>query len=242
MAQNIYDDPAFFAAYSRLPRQVHGLDGAPEWPTLRAMLPDLAGRRVVDLGCGFGWTARWMRTHGALAVHGVDLSRRMIARAEAMTSDDAITYRRADLDLLDLPEAGFDLAFSALALHYVRDFQRLVRVIHAALVPGASFVFSIEHPVFMAAARPRWWRDEDGRQTWPVNGYADEGERRTDWLAPGVVKYHRTIATTLGTLLERGFTLGRIAEFAPTAAEIARRPDLAEERERPMLLLLAARR
>ena len=57
MAQNIYDNPEFFAGYSGLPRQVKGLDGAPEWPTVRAMLPDLAGKRVVDLGCGFGWFA-----------------------------------------------------------------------------------------------------------------------------------------------------------------------------------------
>ena len=55
MAQNVYDDPAFFAGYSQLDRQVRGLDGAPEWPAIRAMLPDMSGKRVVDLGCGFGW-------------------------------------------------------------------------------------------------------------------------------------------------------------------------------------------
>ncbi len=57
MAQNIYDNPDFFAGYSQLPRQVHGLSGAPEWPAIRALLPDLKDRRVVDLGCGFGWFA-----------------------------------------------------------------------------------------------------------------------------------------------------------------------------------------
>ena len=70
MAQNIYDDPTFFAGYSQLPRQVHGLDAAPEWPALRTMLPDLTGKRVVDLGCGFGWFARWAREHGAASVLG----------------------------------------------------------------------------------------------------------------------------------------------------------------------------
>jgi len=42
MAQNIYDDPQFYAAYGQLRRSVEGLDGAPEWPSLRALLPDLA--------------------------------------------------------------------------------------------------------------------------------------------------------------------------------------------------------
>ena len=42
MTQNIYDDPAFFARYGRLPRSVKGLEGAPEWPSLRALLPEIA--------------------------------------------------------------------------------------------------------------------------------------------------------------------------------------------------------
>ena len=50
MAQNIYDNPEFFAGYSQLPRQVDGLGGAPEWPAIKAMLPDLTAKRVVDLG------------------------------------------------------------------------------------------------------------------------------------------------------------------------------------------------
>ena len=41
MSQNIYDDPEFFAGYATLDRSVKGLDGAPEWPTIQAMLPSL---------------------------------------------------------------------------------------------------------------------------------------------------------------------------------------------------------
>ena len=242
MAQNIYDNPAFFAGYSGLPRQVHGLDGAPEWPAIRAMLPELAGRRVADLGCGFGWASRFMREQGAASVLGIDLSQNMIDRARADTNDPAIDYRIADLDKLDLPAAAFDLVYSALTFHYVRDFARLAGTMHAALAPGGDLVFTIEHPIFMAAAHPHWTQDEDGRKTWPVNGYAVEGERRTDWFAKGVLKYHRTLATTLNTLIGAGFALRRIEEFAPTARQIAQTPSLAEEIERPMMLLVAATR
>ncbi|QBC30994.1 MULTISPECIES: bifunctional 2-polyprenyl-6-hydroxyphenol methylase/3-demethylubiquinol 3-O-methyltransferase UbiG [Pandoraea] len=242
MAQNIYDNPDFFAGYSQLPRQVWGLDGAPEWPAVKSMLPDLHGKRVVDLGCGFGWASRWMREQGAASVLGLDLSRNMIDRASADTSDPAIAFRIADLDTLDLPPAAFDLAYSALTFHYVLDFGRLVRAIHEALSPGGHFVFTIEHPVFMAAAHPQWIADEDGRKTWPVNGYAVEGARRTDWFAKGVLKYHRTLATTVNTLVDAGFRILKIDEFAPTAAQIREVPSLAEELERPMLLLVSASR
>jgi SAM-dependent methyltransferase len=242
MAQNIYDNPDFFSGYSQLPRQVHGLDGAPEWPAIKAMLPALAGKRVVDLGCGFGWASRWMREQGAGSVLGLDLSEKMIARAKADTSDAAIEYRIADLETLELPAGAFDLAYSALTFHYLRDFDRLVRMIHTALVPGGDFVFTIEHPIYMAAAHPHWTADEDGRKTWPVNGYSVEAERRTDWLAKGVLKYHRTMATTLNALIGADFQIRRIEEFAPTADQIEQMPSLAEEMERPMMLLVAAQK
>lgn len=52
MSQNIYDDPEFFAGYATLDRSGKGLDGAPEWPTIQAMLPSLQGKNILDLGCG----------------------------------------------------------------------------------------------------------------------------------------------------------------------------------------------
>lgn len=242
MAQNIYDNPEFFAGYSQLPRQVHGLAGAPEWHAIRAILPDLTDKRILDLGCGFGWFARWAKQHGAASVLALDLSERMLTRAKANTPDRSIEYRIADLATLELAEASFDFAYSALTFHYIEDFERLMRTVHRSLVPCAHFVFTIEHPIYMAAAHPRWWSDADGRKTWPVNRYAIEGERRTNWFATGVLKYHRTIGTTLNTLIRTGFTIRHVEEFAPTTDQIAKNPKLAEEVERPMMLLVSAQR
>jgi SAM-dependent methyltransferase len=246
VAQNIYDDPGFFAGYSRLRRSVEGLSGAPEWPALRALLPDLRGLRIVDLGCGFGWFCRWARSQGAAQILGIDVSEKMLARARRETpdpaADRAIVYAQADLERLDLPAQAFDLAYSALALHYVVDLAGLLATVSRALVPGGHLVFSIEHPVYTAPARPGWRIDADGRKTWPVDGYLAEGPRTTDWLAQGVVKQHRTIGTTLTTLIRLGFAIAHVEEFGPTAEQIAIRPELAEERERPMFLLVAARR
>ncbi|MBI1245924.1 MAG: methyltransferase domain-containing protein [Alphaproteobacteria bacterium] len=242
MAQNVYDNPEFFAGYRQMPRQVKGLDGAPEWPAVRAMLPAMKGLRAVDLGCGFGWVARWMRENGAAAVLGLDLSENMIARAKETTADPAIEYRIADLDTLDLPAGAFDVAFSSLTFHYVADFARLARTLHTALAPGGHLVFTIEHPVYMAAENAQWQADADGTLAWPVNGYSREGERRTDWFAKGVLKHHRTVATTLNALIDAGFAIRRVGEFAPTQEQVAARPDLAKEIERPMFLMVGAQR
>jgi len=154
MAQNIYDDPSFFEGYSQLGRSVHGLAGAPEWAALQAMLPDMHGLKVVDLGCGYGWFCRWAREHGAARVQGYDVSAKMLERAVATTSDPAIGYHRADLETLILPEAALDLVYSSLTLHYIEDLAGLLGRIHRALQPGGRFVFSIEHPIFMAPQNP----------------------------------------------------------------------------------------
>jgi SAM-dependent methyltransferase len=242
MTQNIYDEPAFFAGYSMLPRSVEGLDAAAEWPAMRALLPDLRGLKIVDLGCGFGWFCRWARGAGAADVLGLDVSENMLARARAEGVDASLRYAKADLERLDLPDAAFDLAYSSLALHYIADLRSLLGTVHRALVPGGRLVFSVEHPILMAPSSPGFVTDAAGRRVWPLEGYLREGARVTDWLAPGVVKQHRTIGTTLNTLLGCGFAISHVEEWGPDDAQISAHPEWAEARERPMFLLVSARR
>ncbi|HEY3911626.1 MAG TPA: class I SAM-dependent methyltransferase [Stellaceae bacterium] len=242
MARNIYDNDEFFAGYSALPRSVDGLDGAPEWPALRALLPDLRGCRVLDLGCGFGWFCRWAWQQGAASVLGIDVSEKMLARAKAAAEDRAIGYLRADMEDLELPARSFDLAYSSLAFHYLENLGSLVGQVSRSLVPGGSLVFSVEHPMFTAPARPGWAADAAGSRAWPVNGYLDEGPRSTDWLTSGVIKQHRTIGTYVNLLIACGLTLSRLEEWGPSAEQIASHSEWASERQRPPFLLVAARR
>ena len=74
MKENKYDDEIFFNQYSQMSRSVDGLKGAGEWHVLQKMLPDFQGKRVLDLGCGFGWHCRYAVEHGASHVVGIDLS------------------------------------------------------------------------------------------------------------------------------------------------------------------------
>ena len=246
MTQNIYDTDDFFAGYSRLPRSVDGLDGAPEWPTLQSMLPAMQGLRVVDLGCGFGWFCRWAREAGAARVEGLDVSEKMLARARATTADPAITYARADLERLSLAEGAFDLVYSSLTLHYLENLRGLFEQAHRGLVPGGRLVFSVEHPMYTAPAKPGGSRDADDRLAWPVNRYFEEGARSTDWLAKGVIKQHHTLARYVNLLIATGFTLVRLEEWgasaAQVAAQVAAHPGWAGADERPSFLLVSARR
>jgi len=242
MTQNIYDNDEFFQGYSGLPRSVGGLDAAPEWPVLRALLPDLQGRRVVDLGCGFGWFCRWAREQGAGFVLGIDDSEKMLARAAEATSDPAIAYTRADMEVLELQPASFDVVYSSLALHYVEKLDRLMSIVCRSLAPGGSLVFSVEHPIFTAPSAPNWSTNSAGRKIWPVDSYLDEGPRKTDWLTQGVIKHHRTLATYINMLVRIGFAISHVEEWGPTPDQIAATPAWADARQRPPFLLIAARR
>ena len=242
MTQNIYGNEEFFAAYSRLHRSVEGLDGAPEWPALRGLLPPLEGLRVLDLGCGFGWFCRWARQQGAAYVEGVDVSEKMLARSRATTRDPAIAYIRADMEQLSLTQDSFNLVYSSLAFHYIANLDRLLIQVSRSIVPGGSLVFSVEHPIYTAPSDSGWSLTSAGRKTWPVDCYLEEGPRSTDWLANGVIKYHRTLATYINVLLRQGLALSHVEEWGPTDEQIASWPSLADERQRPSFLLVAARR
>jgi SAM-dependent methyltransferase len=242
MTQNIYDDPEFFQGYSQMNRSIGGLDAAPEWPALQALLPPMHGLHVVDLGCGYGWFSRWASEHGAANVLGLDVSEKMLERARDTTSAANIRYEPADLEHLDLAACTFDLAYSSLVLHYIKDLPGLFANVYAALKPGSHFVFSIEHPIFMAPRNPGWLIDGEGRKRWPLDSYQMEGERVTNWLAEGVIKQHRTLGTLLNTLIAAGFSIRHVNEWGPSDADVAAQPALAQERERPMMLLVAAQR
>lgn len=239
MTQNIYDDAGFFQNYSQLPRSQRGLDGAPEWPALRALLPPLAGASVLDLGCGFGWFCRFVAGEGAAEIVGVDVSERMLARARAETTSASVRYEQADLEAY-VPAGRFDLIYSSLAFHYLVDLPAVFGHVAQALKPGGRFVFSVEHPIMTAPRHQAWGQDESGLPVWPVGAYLDEGKRVTDWLAEGVVKQHRTLASYLNLLIGLGLSLRHIEEWGPTPEQIAAEPDWARERERPAFLLIAA--
>lgn len=241
MKQNKYDDPEFFAKYSDMPRSIGGLSEAGEWPAFRALLPELLNKRVLDLGCGFGWHCRYVRQQQARPVVGVDLSEKMLERARATTNDPEIEYRRSAIEEIDFPVEAFDLVLSSLALHYVERFDIVCQRVHHCLAADGSFVFSVEHPMFTALAAQQWYLGPEGeRLHWPVDDYQKEGPRQTQWLADDVVKYHRTVATYVNTLIDSGFRISKLLEPEPPPEMLAEQPDWKDERRRPMFLLIAA--
>lgn len=240
MKEDKYDDPVFFKKYAEMTRSRLGLAGAGEWPALEKMLPPFKGKRVLDLGCGYGWHCKYAAEHGAKSVLGVDLSEKMQEIARQKNAAPQIAYCRGAMEDLVFSPASFDVVLSSLAFHYVRDFDALVQKIAAWLTPGGTFVFSVEHPTFTAYGSQDWYYDENGNILhFPVDRYFYEGQRDAVFLGEHVLKYHRTLTSYVGALLQNGFLLTDLKEPMPPA-EMLDLPGMLDEMRRPMMLLLRA--
>ena len=240
MRENRYDDPRFFEKYGQMARSQKGLAGAGEWHELEKLLPDFHGLRGLDLGCGYGWHCAYAAGHGAARVLGTDISQKMLETARARNPGPSIEYQQAAMEDLRFPDGSFDVVLSSLALHYVEDFQTLVRSIGRWLAPGGRFVFSVEHPVFTAYGSQDWHYGPDGEILhFPVDNYAMEGRREAVFLGERVVKYHRTLTTYLDTLPQSGFRILRVVEPQPPE-DMMDLPGMRDELRRPMMLLVSA--
>ena len=241
MKENKYDDEAFFDRYSGMKRSVEGLSGAGEWHALKRMLPDLEGKRVLDLGCGFGWHCAYAADHGASKVLGIDISGKMIAGARERNAYPAVSYECLAIEDYDYPADSFDVVLSSLAFHYLESFDDIAEKIYRTLSPGGMLVFSVEHPVFTACGSQRWVPDGNGNKLfWPVDNYFAEGKRSADFLGVEVTKYHKTLTTYLGGLLRQGFKITGVEEPQPDPSMLDAVPEMKDELRRPMMLIVSA--
>ncbi|QUT22615.1 class I SAM-dependent methyltransferase [Bacteroides xylanisolvens] len=156
MKENKYDDNIFFQKYSQMSRSQQGLAGAGEWETLRKLLPDFKDKRVLDLGCGYGWHCIYAMEHGASSVVGVDISHKMLEVAKEKTHFPQVEYKCCAIEDVEFPEESFDVILSSLAFHYVADYEILVKKIYRILKSGGKLVFTVEHPVFTAYGTQDW--------------------------------------------------------------------------------------
>ena len=235
-----YEDESFFQEYGRMPRSAEGLPAAGEWPQMQKLLTGLANATVLDLGCGYGWHARYAAQQGARYVLGIDGSRKMLEKARAMTGDARIHYAHVRMEDFVPDENAYDVAISNLALNYISDLRSVYGKVYAALRPGGYFLINMEHPVFTSGVNQTFITGCDGKgKYWPVDQYFVEGERRTDFLGKGILKQHHTLTTILNGLIQSGFSLDAVEEVQPDRAAIEAN-GWWDELKRPMMLLVKA--
>lgn len=245
--QNIYDNETFYAGYKGLRENKVNANNLFEIPALLSLLPKLEGKRILDLGCGFGEHCKMFVEAGAKCVTGIDISEKMLKAAREENSNPSIEYinmAMEDIGKLSKKEKKYDLVVSSLAFHYVEDFVGVLRNIYALLEEGGELVFSQEHPFNTShQGGARWTRDENGQKIHlNLANYGVESENETTWFVNNVKKYHRTFSTIINALIDAGFVVERVIEPLPTKEFLKENPQYKDLFHKPDFMLVRARK
>lgn len=181
---------------------------------------------------------------GADRVVGIDISEKMLAVAKEENSHPNITYVRMPMEDIAERKEKFDVVVSSLAMHYVEEFDSVVKSVYELLHENGVFIFSQEHPFNTCfSGGERWTRDENGRKIYAnLSDYSVEGERESTWFVEHVKKYHRTFSGIINGLVEAGFTIQQILEPVPTQELLAQYPEDYDLLHKPDFLLVKVRK
>lgn len=205
-------------------------------PVLLGMLGDVAGRRVLDAGCGQGYLSRLLADRGATVV-GLEPARALIDYAIELETHRRQGVHYIEADLCQLPDLSgpFDAVVASMVLPAIPDWRGAMRSCVQALAPGGTFVFSVNHPCF-EQLRTSWREHGEYRTRRYLRDYEIPGRHATD--------FHRPCSDYLNEVIGLGCQLRAIAEpgLDPAVAERADVDGLEAYVHLPNFLVVAAER
>ena len=213
--QNIYDNDKFYENFKTQRSSEINFNDVIETPIITKMLPNLEGKKILDVGCGMGQHAMQYAKSGASSVLGIDISEKMLSYARENNSAENITYKKMAFEDLENLHDTFDVITSSLAFDYVEDFGKLMKRIYAMLNESGFCVFSMSHPISTAydGVYDRYTRTENGERLYAnLHNYGIEGLRRIHWVADVYAVYHRTFSTLINDLSSAGFIIEECQE------------------------------
>lgn len=152
--------------------KVYESDGNPlthlEEPVLDRLLGEVAGRRILDIGCGTGRHALRLAARGA-EVTALDFSRGMLEQAKDKRGADAVRWVEHDLRLpLPLDDHAFDRVLSCLVVEHIADLRLLFREMARVCAADGEVVVTAMHPAMMLIGKQASFRDPDsGEKIYP---------------------------------------------------------------------------
>jgi len=202
-----------------------------ERPGLIELIPDINGKKVLDAGCAAGWYTDWFLKHGA-EVTAVDFSPKMIEMTKKRV-DDKADIIQADLnEPLDfLKDGSMDIVVSSLTLHYLKDWDRIMKEFNRILNKEGSLVFSVHHP-FMDYSY------------FDVDDYFETRLLKDTWSNNVEVEfYRRPLSEIIRPVTDNGFLIEKVTEPMPTEDFKEKEPNSYERlTKKPQFLFLKARK
>lgn len=211
---NDYD--SFAEAYTA-ETEANFINGYYERPVILDLAGDVAGRRILDVGCGSGPLHAALRDRGA-TVTGLDSSAKMLQLARQRLGDDAALHL-ADLSSpLPFPDSAFDDVIASLVLHYLEDWTAPLAELRRVLTPGGRLIASVDHPF------------QSQLQAGPGADYFATRKWSFEWTFGGhsalMSFWHRPLHAMTDAFTAAGFRITVISEPppAPGARDLANTP------------------
>lgn len=129
--------------------------------TIQRFLPDLAGKSVLDAGCGAGYFCTIAQKARASRILGIDFSSHMLE--EAKRNCPSGEFQRIDIANEAIQENDFDVVILALVLGHIQNINSTLSNLARVLRPGGTFILSDFHPSLTLKKAKRTFKDETGK-------------------------------------------------------------------------------
>ena len=220
------------AEFAEPGRRAWGLD-EPLWgifrvpeSRLRVLPGEVAGRDVVELGCGTAYVSSWLARRGARPV-GVDLSAEQLATASRLQREFELPFPlvQANAEAVPLAARRFDLAISEYGASIWCDPYRWIPEAARLLRPGGDLIFLVNGTFLMLCAPEL---DSDGPATDRLRrDYF--GMHRFEWADDPSVDFHLGYGDWIRLLRANGFEVLDLIEIRPPAEATTRFPWITTE-------------
>lgn len=209
--KNVYDESSFYNYYNSMRKLEVNANNLIEIPIMKSILPPLKNKNILDLGCGCGDMDNYFIEKGAKNVTAIDISKNMINEAKSKYNCEKIKFKVLKMEKISSINEKFDIIYSSLAFHYVKDFEKLIKNIYNLLKPNGLLIFSQESPLVSASIfpneEPQKKIDLNEKRYFLLSDYCNEGERNNYWNGIPVTRYHRTYITIFKTLIKNKFQI-----------------------------------
>ena len=177
-------------------------------PNTLKLIGNVEGKYVLDAGCGPGKYAEELFERKAKVI-GFDASPKMVALAKERNGrPDSFFVHDLHKPLNMFDDERFDQVLSALAMHYIEDWNPVVQEFHRVLKKGGSVVVSIEHPFFEYTyfKSKKYFQVENVQAIW--RGFGGRVK---------VPSYRRSLMECLKPFTDNGFFIDELVEPLPIA-------------------------
>ncbi|MBS1716742.1 MAG: class I SAM-dependent methyltransferase [Armatimonadetes bacterium] len=177
-------------------------------PEMERLLPDVQGKRVLDVGCGEGRFCRLLAARGASTV-GIDPVEAFITQARNLHPEGE--YHTGFAEALPFEDGSFDIVLSYLTLIDIPGFDEAVAEMVRVLRRGGRLV--IATIANYQCTEEAWVRGPNGEKLHrPLDKYMEERAMVFSWSGITVQNWHRPLSRVLGEFLKHGLTLKYFGE------------------------------